>query len=72
MHMYEFLGGVTRILILNNCETAADHNGGWKKQQINKTYQEMAEHYGPAIIPAHIRTPKNNPNSDGTVRNIPT
>lgn len=58
VHMYEFFGGVARILVLDNCKTAVVHNGGWKDQQINETYQEMAEHYGTAIIPARVRTPR--------------
>ena len=37
-----------------------------------ETYQEMAEHYGTAIIPARVRTPKDKPNAEGTVGNIST
>ena len=72
VHMYEFFGGVSRILVSDNCKTAVVHNGGWKDQQINETYQEMAEHYGTAIIPARVRTPKDKPNAEGTVGNIST
>lgn len=72
VHMYEFFGGVARILVPDNCKTAVVHNGGWKDQQINETYQEMAEHYGTAIIPARVRTPKDKPNVEGTVGNIST
>ncbi|MDD4495162.1 MAG: hypothetical protein PHV32_12620, partial [Eubacteriales bacterium] len=28
---------------------------------LNKTYQEMAEHYGTAVIPARVYTPKDYP-----------
>ena len=72
VHMYEFFGGVARILVPDNCKTAVVHNGGWKDKQINETYQEMAEHYGTAIIPARVRTPKDKPNAEGTVGNIST
>lgn len=72
VHMYEFFGGVAKILVPDNCKTAVIHNGGWKTQQINKTYQEMAEHYGTAIIPARVRSPKDKPNAEGTVGNIST
>ena len=72
VHMYEFFGGVARILVPDNCKTAVVHNGGWKDQQINETYREMAEHYGTATIPARIRTPKDKPNAEGTVGNIST
>ena len=72
VHMYEFFGGVARILVPDNCKTAVVHNGGWKDQQINEIYQELAEHYGTAIIPARVRTPKDKPNAEGTVGNIST
>ena len=67
VHMYEYFGGVARILVPDNCKTAVVHNGGWKDQQINETYQELAEHYGTAIIPARVRAPKDKPNAEGTV-----
>ena len=72
VHMYEFFGGVAKILVPDNCKTAVIHNGGWKNQQINETYQEMAEHYGTAIIPARVRSPKDKPNAEGMVGNIST
>lgn len=72
VHMYEYFGGVAKILVPDNCRTAVVHNGGWKDQQINETYQDMAEHYGTAIIPARIRTPKDKPNAEGTVGMIST
>ena len=72
VHMYEFFGGVTRILVPDNCKTAVIHNGGWKDQQLNETYQAMAEHYGTAIIPARVRAPKDKPNAEGIVGNIST
>lgn len=72
VHMYEYFGGVARILVPDNCKTAVDHNAGWKDQRINTVYQEMAEHYGTAIIPARVRAPKDKPNAEGTVGNIST
>ena len=72
IHMYEFFGGVAKILVPDNCKTAVVHNGGFKDQLINETYQEMAEHYGTAIIPARVRAPKDKPNAEGTVGNIST
>ena len=45
----------------DNCKTAVVHNGGFKDQQVNETYQEMAEYYGTAIIPARVRAPKDKP-----------
>ena len=72
VHMYEYFGGVAKILVPDNCKTAVVHNGGWKDQQFNEIYQEMAEHYGTAIIPARVRSPKDKPNAEGTVGMIST
>ena len=52
VHMYEYFGGVAKILVPDNCKTAVVHTGGWYNQQLNAVYHEMAEHYGTAIIPA--------------------
>lgn len=72
VHMYEFFGGVAKILVPDNCKTAVIHNSGWYNQQVNTVYHEMAENYGTAIIPARVRTPKDKPNAEGTVGNIST
>lgn len=72
VHMYEYFGGVAKILVPDNCKTAFIHNGGWKDQRINTVYHEMAGRYGTAIIPARVRTPKDKPNAEGTAGNIST
>ncbi len=72
VHMYEYFGGVTRILVPDNCKTAVIHNRSWYDQQVNAVYHEMAEHYNTAIIPARVRAPKDKPNAEGTVGIIST
>lgn len=72
VHMYEFFGGVAKILVPDNCRTAVNHNKDWYTQELNTTYHEMAEHYGTAIIPARVRKPKDKPNAEGSVGNIST
>ncbi|MFZ5987718.1 MAG: IS21 family transposase [Bacillota bacterium] len=72
VHMYEYFGGVAKILVPDNCKTAVVHTGGWYNQQVNTVYHEMAEHYGTAIIPARVRRPKDKPNAEGSVGNIST
>lgn len=65
-HMYEYFGGVAKILVPDNCRTAVDHKKGWKDQRINAFYHEMAEQYGTAIIPARVRAPKDKFNAEGS------
>lgn len=72
VHMYEYFGGVAKILVPDNCKTAVIHSGGWKDQRINAVYHEMAEHYGAAIIPTRGRAPKDKPNAEGSVGSIST
>lgn len=72
VHMYEYFGGVAKILVPDNCKTAVVHNRDWYNQQLNTVYHEMAEHYGTAIIPARVRKPKDKPNAESSVRNIST
>ena len=72
VHMYEFFGGVAKILVPDNCKTAVIHNNNWNDQRINAVYQEMAEHYNTAIIPARVRAPKDKPNAESAVGNIST
>jgi transposase len=57
VHAYEFFGGVTRILIPDNLKTGVE-KADWYNPVINKTYHEMAEHYGTAVVPAGVRQPK--------------
>ena len=70
--MFEYFGGVAKILIPDNCMTAVNHNKGWNSQEINSVYREMAEHYGTVVIPARIRKPKDKPTAEGTVGVIST
>jgi len=54
---FAFLGGVPKIVVpdnLNSGVTKAHHYD----PEINKTYQEMANHYGVAVVPARSRKPK--------------
>ena len=70
VHMYEYFGGVPKILVPDNCLTAVYHIGDWYTPSLNTTYHELAEHYGTAIIPARVRKPKDKPGAEGTVRNV--
>ena len=72
VHMYEYFGGVPKILVPDNCLTAVYHTGDWYTPSLNTTYHELAEHYGTAIIPARVRKPKDKPGAEGTVRNVST
>mgnify|MGYP003623356019 CR=1 FL=1 len=71
VNAYRFFGGVTRILVPDNLKTGVEKVSRGETV-INKTYQEMAEHYGTAVIPARVRAPRDKAVVEGTVGIIST
>ena len=71
VHAYSFFGGVTRILVPDNLKTGVIKNTR-TELILNRSYHEMAEHYGTAIIPARPIKPKDKPNAEGTVKVLET
>ena len=57
VNAYNFFGGVARILVSDNLKTGVTKNTK-TELTLNRTYQEMAEHYGTAVIPTRVRKPK--------------
>lgn len=73
VHMYEFFGGVTPILVPDNAPTATNRKQSDRYQPVLiSSYEELAQHYNTAIIPARVRTPKDKPNAEGTVCHVST
>ena len=71
VNAYRFFGGVTRILTPDNLKTGVIKNTK-DETVVNKSYQEMAEHYGTAIIPARPRKPKDKAYVEGSVGVVST
>lgn len=68
---YRFFGGATRILVPDNLKTGVDRVSR-SEVVINRAYQEMAEHYNTAVIPARVRAPKDKATVEGSVGIIST
>lgn len=64
--MYEYFGGSSKILIPDNLKTGIRKRTK-EETLINKTYQDMADHYGTVIIPARVRTPRDKPQAENLV-----
>jgi len=56
-HAYAFYGGVARITVPDNPRTAVLRPCRYEPL-LHRTYQEMAEHYGTAIVPARVQKPR--------------
>ena len=69
VNAYSYFGGVARILVPDNLKTGVTKNTK-TELVLNKSYQEMAEHYGTAVIPARVRSPKDKATVEGAVGNV--
>lgn len=67
--MYQYFQGVSRILVPDNLRTGVSSIEN-SEPTINQTYQEMAEHYGTAIIPARVRKPQDKASVERGVKHI--
>ncbi len=66
---WEFLGGVTKILRPDNLKTGVK-SPCYYEPDLNPTYQEMAEYYGVAVLPARVRKPRDKGHVENGVQNI--
>lgn len=66
IHAFHYFGGVARLLIPDNCKTATTSNTRYDTV-MNRSYQELAEHYGTAVVPTRVRKPKDKSAAEGSV-----
>ena len=56
VNAFEYFGGAPRLLVPDNTRTAVT-KAGRHEAELNRTYREMAAHYGSAIVPARPYSP---------------
>jgi transposase len=66
---YMFFGGVTEVVVPDNLRAAVSHPSHYDPE-INPTYQEMAEHYGVAVVPARAFHPRDKSKAEVGVQNV--
>jgi len=71
VNAYSFFGGVTRILVPDNLKTGVIKHTK-TEVVLNRSYQEMAEYYGTAIIPTRVSTPRDKASVEGMVGIVST
>jgi transposase len=54
---FEALGGVPQVLVPDNLKAAVTHSHRYEPE-LNRTYAELAQHYGVAIVPARAARPR--------------
>jgi transposase len=64
---FEFFGGVPAIVVPDNLKSGVSKAHRYEPD-INRSYAEMAEHYGVAIIPARSRKPRDKAKVEAAVQ----
>ncbi len=66
---FAFFGGVPKILRPDNLKTGVK-KPNYYEPDLNPSYQELAEHYGVAVLPARVRKPKDKASAENSVQNV--
>ena len=67
LNVLAFLGGVTRQIVCDNLRAGVTAACRYEPG-INRTYQEMAAHYGSAIVPTRVRKPRDKAKAEVAVQ----
>ena len=71
VNAYKYFGGVTKMIQCDNLKTGVLKHGK-DEVELNRSYQELAEHYNTAVVPARVRSPRDKAFVEGTVGVIST
>ena len=64
---FEFFGGIPQIVVPDNLRSGVSKTCRYEPD-LNPSYQELAEHYGTAIIPARVRKPQDKAKAEVAVQ----
>jgi transposase len=66
---FAFFGGVPKILRPDNLKSGVK-KPNYYEPDLNPSYQELAEHYHVAVLPARVKKPKDKANAENSVQNV--
>ena len=69
VHAFEFFAGVTVCLVPDNLRSGITKSHLYDPD-VNRTFQDLADHYGVAVVPARVRTPKDKSKDEVGVQGI--
>lgn len=68
VHAFEYFGGVTRLVVPDNPKTGTTHACRYEPQ-LNRSYEDLAAHYGTVILPARAKKPQDKAKVEEAVQN---
>jgi transposase len=66
VHAFEYFQGTTRLIVPDNPRTGVDRACRYEPD-LNRTYHEMAQHYGTAVMPARPYKPRDKAKAENAV-----
>ncbi|WUA05699.1 IS21 family transposase [Nocardia sp. NBC_01377] len=66
---FEFFGGVPARLVIDNLRTGVDKPDLYDPR-LNRSYAELAHHYGTLVDPARVRKPKDKPRVERIIQYV--
>ncbi len=66
---FQFFGAVPEIVVCDNLRSGVKKAHRYDPE-INRTYQDLAQHYGVAIVPARVRKPKDKAKAEQGVKHV--
>ena len=72
VHMFQYFGGVTRLLVSDNLKTGVISHKKGEDPVMNRCYQELAGHYGTTLLPTRVLAPKDKAAVEGSVGKLTT
>lgn len=67
VHAFEFFGGVSACIVPDNLKCGVNTHPKEGEVVLNDAYEQLADHYSTAIIPARIRKPRDKPSAENEV-----
>ena len=67
VHAFAYMGGSTPCIVPDNLKAGVTRHPREGEVELNAAYREMAAHYGSAVMPARIATPRDKPSAENEV-----
>lgn len=67
VHAFAYMGGSTPCIVPDNLRTGVRAHPREGEVELNEAYREMAAHYGSAVMPARVATPRDKPSAENEV-----
>lgn len=71
VNAFNYFGGVPRLIIPDNLKTGVTSNTRYETI-LNRSYNELADYYDTAIVPARVKHPQDKSLAEGTVKFVTT